>query len=116
VEYWDKIFQMDWIQHGLVVLGGDLNFTLGALEVWGPATQVDYLLGYFLKKIEEVGMLDIEPTKLSPTWRNKRTSEAHIAKRLDWFLISKAFLKEAIRIRQWVTFGGILTIALCYWK
>jgi hypothetical protein len=43
VKYRDKIFQMDWIQHGLVVLAGDLNFTLGASEVWGPTTQVDYL-------------------------------------------------------------------------
>jgi hypothetical protein len=65
------------------VIGGDLNFTLGASEIWGLATQIDCLQGYFLRKLEEVGLLDIEPTKLSPTWRNKRTKDDRITKRLD---------------------------------
>jgi hypothetical protein len=32
--------------------------------------------------------------------------EAHISKRLDWFLIFEAFLDKATRIKQWVSLGG----------
>jgi len=61
VDYWDRFFQMDSIIYGLVVVGGDINFTLGASEFWGHATQVDYLSNYFIKKLEPI-LLDIEPT------------------------------------------------------
>jgi len=60
---------MEWIQNGLVVVGGDLNFTLGASKFWGLIAQVDFLFGYFIKKMEQVGLLDIERTKITPTWR-----------------------------------------------
>jgi hypothetical protein len=56
--------------------------------------------------LEETGLLDIEPSKLSPTWSNKRVGEARIAKRLNKFLIYEAFLDEVIRIKQWVTTRG----------
>jgi hypothetical protein len=58
---------MDSVQNGLVVIGGDLNFTLGASKVWGPTTQLDPLSSYFIRKLEETSLLDIEPSKLSPT-------------------------------------------------
>jgi hypothetical protein len=72
----------------------------------GPATHMDCLSRYFIRNIEATGLLDIEPTKLTPTWRNKRTREDKIAKRLDHFLISKGFLDEVIQVRQWVASGG----------
>jgi hypothetical protein len=75
VECWDNFFIMDYIQNGLVVIGGDLNFTLGASYVWGLAAQLNYLSGYFLKKLEEVSLLDIELAKFSPTHRNKRVEK-----------------------------------------
>jgi hypothetical protein len=33
VEYWDMVFNTEWIQRGLVM--GDFNFTLGASKLWG---------------------------------------------------------------------------------
>jgi hypothetical protein len=51
-------------------------------------------------------MIDISPTKLGPTWRNKRLGEDHIAKRLDHFLISNWLVEEPILFRQWVGSGG----------
>jgi hypothetical protein len=67
---------------------------------------MDCLLGYFIIKLEFVGLLDIEPTKLTPTRRNKRTWEEKITKRLDHFLIYGGFLGEFIHVREWVASRG----------
>jgi len=106
VNYWDRLFNKNWLLFGLVVVGGDLKITLGALEIWGPSSQKDYLSSYFLKKMEEVELLDVEPTKLTPTLTNKRNKEAHIEKRLHWFFIYESFLDEATGIKQWASSGG----------
>jgi hypothetical protein len=97
---------MKCIQNGLIMIGGDLNFTLGASEIWGLVALVDYLLVYILIKMEEVGLLYIETAELTPTHRNKRTGDDRIMKRLDWFLIYEDFLDEVARVKQWVTSRG----------
>jgi hypothetical protein len=51
---------------------------------------MDCLSGYFIIKIE-VGLLDIELSKLTPTWRNKGTWEDRISKRVEQFLIYEGF-------------------------
>jgi hypothetical protein len=81
---WEKNFSSEWIKRGLVVVGGDLNFLLGTLEVWGPMAQVDNLSRYFINKLEVVGLLDIELAKLILMWRNKRRGERKIKKKLDY--------------------------------
>jgi len=48
---------MEWLQNGLVVIGGDLNFTLGASKVLGPIAQVDILSGFFIKKTGRCGFI-----------------------------------------------------------
>lgn len=40
--YWDKILRMD-----VVIIGKDLNFNLGQVEVWGPTTQLNSLSYFF---------------------------------------------------------------------
>jgi hypothetical protein len=55
--------------------------------VLGGNTRVD-ILAYFLRhKIEEARLMDVEPIKLVPTWRNNRYKEARVSKCLDRFLI-----------------------------
>jgi hypothetical protein len=60
-------------------VGGDLNFFLGAVEVWGPRSSPDPLSDYFTHFLEH-GLLDLEPAKLQPTWRNLRVGDARVAK------------------------------------
>jgi hypothetical protein len=50
-----------------VIVGGDMNFSLGVLEVLGPLGQVDNLIGFFIRKLERVGLLNIEPKKHNST-------------------------------------------------
>ena len=87
VPFWDSLLQNPLVSGDSVVLGGDFNFSLGHNEVWGPHAQVDSLAGYFVQKLVEKGLLDIEPVKIKPTWRNNRSGEARVAKRIDRFLV-----------------------------
>jgi hypothetical protein len=57
-------------------------------------------------KLEEAGLIDVAPIKISPTWRNKRLGEDYIAKRLDRFLISSSLVEEPLLFRQWTGSGG----------
>eukprot|EP01018_Ginkgo_biloba_P020280 Gb_31029 [translate_table: standard] len=50
-------------------------------------SQVDLRLDFFIRSLEEVGLYDIEPVKLRPTWSNKRVGEERIAKMIDRFLM-----------------------------
>jgi hypothetical protein len=36
--------------NGLVVIVGDMNFTLEASKLWGPTSQLDPLSRYFIRK------------------------------------------------------------------
>jgi hypothetical protein len=88
------------------VIGRDLNFKLEASKLWEPTAQTDHVSRYFLRKLEEVGMLYIEPTKLYPTQRNKIIEVDIFSKRFDQFLISNGFLDEFTRVKQWVASRG----------
>ena len=89
-----------------LMLGGDFNFSLGHNEVWGPHAQVDSLAGFFVQKLVEKGLLDIEPVKLKPPWRNNRSGDARVAKRIDRFLVAEQLVDRFFLVRQWVGSGG----------
>lgn len=83
-------------------MGGDLNSTLGGHEIWGPRAQDNQLAGYFVQKLHECHLIDIDPIKLKPTWTNKRAREYKVANRLDHFLISQGLLMmQNMMFRQW---------------
>ena len=75
IPFWDSLLGNPLFKGDSVILGGDLNFTMGQSEVWGPHAQTDLLTGYFTQKSKESLLLDIEPIKLKPTWRNNRCGE-----------------------------------------
>lgn len=50
-------------------------------------------------------MVDIEPAKLNPTWRNKKVSEDRIAKTLYRFMVAEHLADSMELIRQWVAGG-----------
>ena len=68
--------------HNLIV-GGDLNFSLGLAKTRSPIAQVDPLVDLFLNKLREVILIEKKLIKIIPTWRN-----AHVAKRLGKFLFN----------------------------
>jgi len=91
---------MELIRKDFVIVGLDLNFTLGRSEVWGATTNVDPLLYFFVSKLQEVGLFDIEAMKLQPTWCSIRIGEERMDKKLDRFLVTESPLGEVLRSRQ----------------
>lgn len=51
--------------------------------------------------------MNIDSAKILPTWRNRRTCEDALARRLDQFIIKAHLLANLDKIRQWVGCGGI---------
>ena len=47
IPFWDKLFNKSLLREDRVIIGGDLNFSLGQTEVWGPHACVDLLMNYF---------------------------------------------------------------------
>jgi hypothetical protein len=47
-----------------IIIGGDLNFTLGTIEIWGPNARPDSQLALFTHSLIANGFIDIEPIKL----------------------------------------------------
>lgn len=55
---------MDFWNLQYIILGGDLNFSMGRAEIWDQVSHIDPLLNYFIQKFEDKGLLDVEPIKL----------------------------------------------------
>ena len=84
------------------MLAGDLNLTLHPSEIWGCKASLDHLSEHFLALFDAAGLVDVAPPSIGPTWRNGRSGEEGICKRLDRFLISKDLLPFLGTYRTWI--------------
>eukprot|EP00253_Pinus_taeda_P011302 PITA_11302 len=100
--FWLELLAKSLMKLPLMVVGGDLNFSLGRAEAWGPSAREDTLTGFFIQFLKDHNLIDPSPISLTPTWRNRRTEEDRIAKRLDRFLISEGLIRLVPLFRQWV--------------
>jgi len=64
------------------------------------------MVDFFRHNIEDDHLEDVEPIKLIPTWRNNKSGEARISKRLYKFLVYGVLLNDFDRIRSWMEVGG----------
>ena len=90
-----------------LILAGDLNFTLGASEIWGQKAHLDPLGPFFTSLISDHHLVDIAHPLAGPTWRNGRAGVEGISKRLDRFLISEQLICSLPRHRVWTHRSGI---------
>eukprot|EP00253_Pinus_taeda_P033955 PITA_33955 len=104
--FWLELFAKTLMKLPLMVVGGDLNFSLGRIEAWGPSAREDPLTEFFIHFLQDHNLIDPSPISLSPTWRNRRSGEDRIAKRLDRFLISEGLIRLVPLFRQWVEATG----------
>ena len=66
--FWDSLLSCTLLQQNNIVLGDDMNFSIGISESWGPQAIPDPLSDYFANQLELAGLLDIEMPKKTPTW------------------------------------------------
>jgi hypothetical protein len=45
----------------MLILGGDLNLSLGPSEVWGDSARPDPLADFFFHKFAESRLIDLDP-------------------------------------------------------
>eukprot|EP00253_Pinus_taeda_P019430 PITA_19430 len=107
VSFWNDLMSKSFLKGKNMVIGGDLNFSIGRAEAWGPSAREDPLTDFFLNMLSTNNLLDINLLKLKPTWRNRRTGEARVAKRLDRFLINEELAAKIPMFRQWIEEGGL---------
>jgi hypothetical protein len=102
----EELFGAGVFNNPMIVIGGDLNFTLSLREVWGPCPREDRQRGFFQDFMESHRLVDVEPAKLAPTWRNLRFGREEVAKRLDRFLILEDLLGMGFGFKSVVEEGG----------
>ena len=89
-----------------MIIGGDLDFTLGAHEIWGPKVRTYPLALFFNNLLQNLKLIDLDPQKLNPSWTNRRVGEDRIEKRLDRFLLTENLMDENMIFKQWVDSGA----------
>eukprot|EP00253_Pinus_taeda_P008825 PITA_08825 len=99
--FWSELIEKSVMKAPMMIVGGDLNFSIGRAEAWGPSAREDPLTDFFLQLLSDHHLIDPSPIKLKPTWRNRRVGEARITKRLDRFMISEGLFSSVPMIRQW---------------
>eukprot|EP00253_Pinus_taeda_P006943 PITA_06943 len=106
VIFWTDLLSKSVLKSQNLIIGGDLNFSMGNAEAWGPSNREDPLSDFFLNSLSSHNLIDVNLIKLKPTWRNRRTGDARIAKRLDRFLLCEDLTSRIPMFRKWVGEGG----------
>ena len=52
VSFWNDFFSKELLKNKNLIIGGDLNFSLGFSESWGYMAQVDSITGYMTNLME----------------------------------------------------------------
>eukprot|EP00253_Pinus_taeda_P003262 PITA_03262 len=105
--FWNALLDSDLLKEDNIILGGDLNFTLGYCESWGHSAQVDSFSESIFNLLEVHHWVDIPTARLQHNWSSNRSGNHSLARRLDRFLIKETLYSRLPRIRQWVGSGGI---------
>ena len=104
--FWEKLKDARALEFQNLILRGDLNLTMSSNEVWGKNARAHSLAPYFRHMFEQKGPVDVAPIKISPTWRNKRSGDHAVSKRLDKFLVLENLIGINLIIKASVEIGG----------
>jgi len=104
--FWDSLLQQDFMQSKDIIIGGNLNFSLGLAESWDHRAQSDALTEYFEKLMADNELFSLESARRMPTWRNHCIGIHALAHQLNRFLIRLDLVNRLGRIRHWVGSRG----------
>lgn len=69
--------------------------------------QSNPLAEYFMPKLEDGNLVEVELVKLDPTWRNHYVGEDINSKQIKHFLLSIALVDNLTNIKNWIKVGGV---------
>ena len=90
--FWEPLLSAKILQSDNIILGGDLNFSLGFRDSWRSAAQFDPITDYMTNLLEQTNFMDIPMQRYLPTWRNRRVGDVALARRLDRFIMKGPLL------------------------
>ena len=67
-EFWDNWMAPTIMKGEHIIMGGDLNFSIGLVESWGLNVVPNPLSVYFEHLIDDADMLDLAMPTTFPTW------------------------------------------------
>eukprot|EP00253_Pinus_taeda_P031439 PITA_31439 len=104
--FWRTLLGRTLMNAENLILGGDLNFSLGFRESWGSTAQADSITDFMRSLLEQHDLIDIPMHHPLPTWRNRRIGPAALARRLDRFLMKGSLVRHLHHYKQWVGAGA----------
>eukprot|EP00253_Pinus_taeda_P012560 PITA_12560 len=105
--FWQHLSKLSLTSVNNLILGWDLNFSIGYSESWGIAAQIDPLSEVMESLLDQAQFIDVPMIKPLSTWRSRRIGEVTLARRLDRFVIKAQLLQLLSHYRQWVGSRGI---------
>jgi hypothetical protein len=100
--FWTQLSKSGLLSLPNLILGGDLNITLSAQEHWGGSFLPGPAEASYKEIFDTNNLIDVQPIRLSPTWRNGRAGPDAIARRLDRFFVADSFLSSSVAPSSWV--------------
>jgi hypothetical protein len=67
IQFWSSFFRKELLRSKNLIIGGDLNFSLGEAESCGPSAHPYPQTTFFSHLLNTNGFIDIAPVKLLPT-------------------------------------------------
>ena len=105
--FWETVESSGVLRLKILIVGGDMNFTLFSNEVWGYLAPLDPLAPFFNYLLEHNHLVDVHPVKVSPTWCNLISGLFGINKRLDRFVMAKSLCSSLEIFHSWVVTSDI---------
>jgi len=71
--FWQPLANCGFLKEEISIMVGDLNLIVSSLDLWGSLARVYPFSEYFFNLFTSVGLVDLQPNHLVPTWRNDRS-------------------------------------------